>query len=31
MGKHSRKHAIAAVGIDLGKTWVQVYGEDASG
>ena len=31
MSKHRAKQAIAVVGIDLGKTWTQVCGQDASG
>ena len=31
MSKHSGKQAIAVVGIDLGKTWIQVCGQDATG
>ena len=31
MSKHRARQAIAVVGIDLGKTWTQVCGQDASG
>ena len=31
MSKHSAKRDVAVVGIDLGKTWLQVYGENESG
>ena len=31
MSKHSKKQGIAVVGIDLGKNWIQVVGQDASG
>lgn len=31
MSKHSAKRDVAVVGIDLGKNWLQVYGETTSG
>ena len=31
MSQHNEKHEITVVGIDLGKTWVQVCGQDGSG
>ena len=31
MSKYSERHEITVVGIDLGKTWLQVCGQDASG
>ena len=31
MNQHNEKREITVVGIDLGKTWVQVIGQDASG
>ena len=31
MSQHNEKHEITVVGIDLGKTWVQVCGQDARG
>ena len=31
MSKHRAKQEIAVVGIDLGKTWVQVCGQDGGG
>ncbi|MCY4420203.1 MAG: hypothetical protein OXC42_02970 [Gammaproteobacteria bacterium] len=31
MNQHNGKREITVVGIDLGKTWVQVCGQDARG
>lgn len=31
MSKHKEKQEIAVAGLDLGKTWVQACGQDASG